>query len=322
MTEILQQGKFDRIVELIVQRDGQAYAITNLLIDFRIQKFPGAVDNRGVIRIYNLRSNVRGLLHKRIVDSAAPPFTTVFLSAGYRRDGIAKLIFKGVVITGKSSRIGPDWITEIDGLTAHQQKSASFCTPELTFGPTPPLVMANRLFDQLLFGKPQYSTEALSILNGAPPVRFAFTGRVDRSINILLDRYNLIYSLEDTGPFVVRNESAADPDIPSDNIPSINLENGLINTPKITERGVELRTLLNSDFRLFHRFKLQSETINESLAPFDREFTCYKLEHVGSNRGEDFFTNVTGSFFPRVEFNAAPAERPANLTVNPVQVGS
>ena len=60
MTEILNQGKFDRIVELIVQRDGQAYAITNLLIDFRIQKFPGAVDNRGVIRIYNLRSNVRG----------------------------------------------------------------------------------------------------------------------------------------------------------------------------------------------------------------------------------------------------------------------
>ncbi len=332
MTEILNQGKFDRIVELIVQTksdvpaqddpERQSHNITNLKIDFRIQKFPGPVDNRGTIRVYNLRSTLRKLLSKRRIDFAAPPFTTIFLKAGHVRGGGAKTILRGVVIKGESSRIGADWITEIEVMTSQQQVAAAFCNPESTFLSTPPKVIVDNLFGQLNYGTPLYSVDVLQIFVNAQPVNFAFTGRVDRAIARILRRYDLTYTLDDTGPFVVETKGAINPEIPLRAIPLVSPETGLVGTPKITDRGVELRTILNGELRIFHRFNLRSDTTDESLDLQDRQFTVIKLEHVGTNRGEDFFTNVEGTFFPRGDgAKIGSPESPASFTVEPEQVG-
>lgn len=334
MTESLTKGLFDRDVELVVQgkqRDSQgretgstqAFSIRDLTIQFRVQKFPSSlVDNRAEIRVYNLRSTVRALLSKRKIDHREAPFTTIFLSAGYKRGPGAGLIFRGVVVKGENLREGPDWVSNFEAYTAHQQASNAMVEPSFSFGETPPLTIANRLFDALQFGTPRYSTEAQVILGTARPVRIALTGRVDRALTVLLARYNLVYTLDDDGPFVVRVGSASNTEVPVTSIPVISPKTGLIGTPKITDSGVELRTLLNPKLRVFHRFKLTSASTDESLSEQDRQFTLTKLEHFGSNRGEDFFSSVTGMFYPRVPFIAKPVEPPASYTINPVQIGA
>lgn len=321
MTELLSQGKFDRIVELVMQREGVAYSIQNLRIEFRVNKYASSlIDNRGTFRVFNLRSTARDLVSRRRIDIAQGPYTTVFLSAGYRPDG-ASLIFRGVIIDGANYRTGPDWISEFTAYTAAQQIHAAVCGADCTFLKTPPRVIADKLFALLNFNDPTYSAEAAAILASAPPATHAFSGRVDRALTGLLARHFLQYTLEDDGPFVIRVASAMNPDDPPRAIPEISPTTGLIGTPRITDSGVEIRSLLNPKIKIFERFNVSSESTDGSLVLLDRQFVARKVEHFGSNRDDDFYTEATGQFFPRLPILFAAPDPPASFTSNPVQLG-
>ena len=321
MTELLSQGLFDRVTELVIQREGVAYSIQNLRIEFRVQKYASAmIDNRGTIRVFNLRSTVRDLVNRRRLDLAEGPYTTVFLSAGYRPDGAA-LIFRGVIIDGANYRQGPDWISDFTAYTAAQQKNAAVCGPDCTFLRTPPKVIADKLFGLLNFNDPTYSAEAAAILAGAQPTTAAFTGRVDLALRDILAKYQLHYTLEDDGPFVIRVGSALNPNDPAAAIPLISEATGLVGTPKITHAGVEVRSLLNPKIKVFERFNVSSASTDGSLVGSDRQFVAIKVEHFGSNRDKDYYTEVTGQFFPRIQFVLKAPDAPAGFTSNPVQIG-
>ncbi len=321
MTELLSQGLFDRVTELVIQREGVAYKIEGLRIEFRVQKFASPlVDNRGSFRVFNLRSTVRDLVNRRRLDLAEGPYTTVFLSAGYRPDGAA-LIFRGVIIDGANYRTGPDWISEFVAYTAAQQINAAMCDDKCTWLRTPPKVIADRLFSLLNFNNPTYSAEALNILIDAPQSTHAFTGRVDRALADLLARHQLHYTLEDDGPFVIRVGSALNPNDPVSAIPEVSPSTGLVGTPRITDSGVEIRSLLNARLKVFHRFNVSSESTDGSLVKLDRQFVAVKIEHFGSNRDTDYFTEASGQFFPRIQFDFQPPDAPAAFTSNPVQIG-
>lgn len=319
---LISEGKFDRVVELILQREGVAYTISGLRIEFRVEKFAGSlVDNRATIRVFNLNSTVREIVNRRRIDIAEGPYTTAFLSAGYRPDGAA-LIFRGVIIDGANYRTGPDWITEFTGYTAAQQTQAATCPENFTFRLTNPKVIADKMFSELNFLKPRYSTEALTALARAQPVTRAFAGRVDVALTKLLGSFGLVYTLEDDGPLVILTRSAINPDDAADAIAQVNADTGLINTPRITERGVEIRTLLNPEIKIFERFRLNSQSTDGSLQNIGQFFTAIKVEHFGSNRDSDFFTEVTGNFYPRIEFGVRQPDAPASFTSNPIQIGA
>lgn len=326
MTELISEGKFDRVTELVLQRESVAYSIEGLRIEFRVQKFAGSeMDNRATIRVFNLRSTVRALVNKRLFDigkgkGKGGPYTTVFLSAGYRPDGAA-LIFRGVIIDGANYRKGPDWISDFTAFTAAQQINSAVCDASCTFLRTNPRVIADKLFALLKFNDPTYSTEAANILASAPPKTHAFGGRVDVALKTLLEGYSLTYTLEDDGPFVIRIGSALNENDPIAAIPRISPTTGLIGTPKITDNGVEIRTLLNPKLKVFGRFNMTSASVDGSLEPQDTQFTARKVEHFGSNRDNDFFTEVTGAFWPRIPFNYEEPEAPVSFTSNPIQIG-
>lgn len=314
---------FNRDVELIVQREGQAFSIRNLRIEFRVEKFANAlVDNRATIRIFNLRAQVRELFNRRRMDIKEKPYTSVFLSAGYTGEGPPALIFRGVVINGANSRQGPDWITEFEGYTAKAQRESAVCDPDRhTWLETPVKTIVDTLFVDFNTLAVRYSTEALGILSSAGSITLACTGRIDQAISKLLARYELIYTIEDDGPFVIRVAGVRNPDDASDQLPLVSVETGLVGTPRITHQGVELRSLLNPKLKIFERFRLTSLTTDGSLELKDREFSIVKVEHFGSNRGEDYFTEVSGKFYPRIDFKAEPVEPAAAFTSNPVIVG-
>ncbi len=329
MTEqITADGKFKRVVELILQTDradgkSTAYTISGLRIEFRVQKFASAlVNNRATIRVYNLQKAVRTLVNKLILDQKVGPYTTVFLSAGYKSEG-AGLIFRGVILEGRNERTGPDWISEFTAMTAFQQTASALCDDTCTFLKTPPRVIADRLFSLLKSKTPEYSSEASTILSNARTITVAFVGRIDQALNRFLAGYNIQYTIDDEVPFVIRAGSARKPAAAASSLPLVSPETGLIGAPKITSRGVEIRSLLNPKLKVFERFVVKSETIHDTLQSggVGRDFTAVKVEHFGSNRDNDFYTEVSGLFFPRIPFTTKRHEPPASFTTNPVQVG-
>lgn len=314
---------FDRDVELIIQREGESFSIRNLMIDFRVQKFSNAlVDNRATIRVFNLRAEIRDLINRRRLDIKEKPYTSIFLSAGYKGEtDSTALIFRGVVINGANSRIGPDWISDFDCYTAKAQKESAVCDPgKHTWLQTPAQNIIDTLFADFNTNAPRFTPGALSALAGQN-LTIACSGRIDQNISKILAKFGLIYTIEDDGPFVIESAGASNPDDPDNQIPLVSAETGLIGTPKITHNGVEIRSLLNPKLKIFQRFLLRSLTTDGSLVERDQQFSIVKLEHFGSNRGDDFFTEASGKFFPRINFEASPVEPAAAFTTNPVVVG-
>ena len=314
---------FDRDVELIIQREGESYVVRNLKIDFRVQKFSNSlVDNRAQIKVFNLRAEVRDLLSRRRLDIKEKPYTSIFLSAGYKQEqNSTALIFRGVVINGANFRIGPDWISDFECYTAKAQTESAVCDPDKhTWLQSPAKTILDTLFADFNTNVPRYSSEALTALSGQF-LTIACSGRIDQNLSKILARFGLVFTIEDDGPFVIEAAGASNPNDPDSSLPLVSAETGLIGTPKITHNGAEIRSLLNPKLKIFQRFVLRSLTTDGSLVERDQQFSIVKLEHFGTNRGEDFFTEVNGKFYPRIPFEATPVEPAAAFTTNPVVVG-
>ncbi len=325
MTEAIQlqqeitEGRFDRNVELVVSQGEEFHFINRHRIDFRVEKFPGGlVNNRTNVTVYNLDSKVRALLTKRRVDLAVKPFTDIFISAGYKADESTAMIFRGQMIDGASARIGPDWVTTFEAFTAFEQGENALLSPQnQTYLDTAPKTIIDDMFRVLNFNKVRYSPEAEEALAKANKVTQAFAGRADAAIRKFLDQFDMVYAVDDEGPVVTIKGSAANTSQSPDEIPLVSVETGLVGTPKITHKGVEIRTLLNPELKIFKRFRLRSLTTDGSLKIEDQEFTAMKLQHFGSNRAEDFFTEIRGAFYPRFTFNTAEPAPPRDFSFPP-----
>lgn len=99
---------FDRIYRLLVGRKGQnkGLEITELRIQFDIQKTAKKNPNHSTIKVWNLQPDTRKELEK--------PDTRCVLYAGYKEDEGALLLFQGDVTYAWSKIEGPDIITEFE----------------------------------------------------------------------------------------------------------------------------------------------------------------------------------------------------------------
>lgn len=99
---------FDRVYRLLVGKKGQTQGleITELRIQFEIEKNAKKNPNKNTIKIYNLKRETREELEK--------PDTRCVLYAGYKEDQGPLLIFNGNVTFAYSKFEPPDIITELE----------------------------------------------------------------------------------------------------------------------------------------------------------------------------------------------------------------
>lgn len=99
---------FDRVYRLLVGKKGSnsGLEITELRIQFKIEKTAKKNPNSNSIKIWNLKKETRAELEK--------PDTRCVLYAGYAEDAGPLLIFNGGVTFAWSSHDGPDIITEFE----------------------------------------------------------------------------------------------------------------------------------------------------------------------------------------------------------------
>jgi hypothetical protein len=267
--------------------------ITDLRVAFEVDKNDGLQFNHGLITIYNMSANNRFKIARAHPDGfpMIEPIITVSLYAGYKDKEI--LLFTGDVLSAINSKRGPTWQTEIDiysGLndSTRADVQVSFSLP----------TNSKSIIDQLLANLNidiKYTPEAFSILRSRRINDFSASGMAAKEASILLSRYGLGFTIEESGQGLVYvSYKARNPQSGKTNDNSFTPQNGLIGTPMITRRGIDLKAYLRPRLKLFEKIFVQSATTTGTLQAVDYspEYHIIGLKHIGDNRGADWFSEL------------------------------
>lgn len=104
---------FERVVEMTVGKSGFGLLISDLHLDFDIERSITFSENSAQFTIYNAKASTRNeVLQKE---------NNIVFKAGYEDEGIGTL-FIGNITEANSRREGPDWLTEIQASAIRSDK--------------------------------------------------------------------------------------------------------------------------------------------------------------------------------------------------------
>ncbi len=300
---------FDRIAKLLIQdADKPDEIITGLRIQFQVEKFFERTLNVGSMTVFNLRPDLRSRLVKRKASAESAPFTTITLIAGF--EDKRGTIFRGNLVQGFSSREGPDWITRLEAITGFDQMASARGKESDSYDTITALALVEKLLgSQHLNAAPgafridpvQRAKLATTILTGN-----AYSGNLLDELVRVLAQFGLKVNLDDAEVLVAKALSPINP-LEEQVSPIVSPDTGLLGSPRMTPVGVQLQTLLNHEIRVMKLFRVSSETTrqNDLLGEETQTFTCTGLKHVGDTHADEFFSEVTGAWFPTSQFTGS-----------------
>lgn len=294
--------RFDRQVKL--EFVGIAIEpITDLRVRFMVESNDGQQFNHAVLEIFNMKRTSREAIARpvplddglryQVLDESKK----IRVTAGYK-DDIAH-IFGGNILWAYNNRMGADWITHVELYTQYGEAMTSQTTVSFV-KPTSAKTILERIVQPLSL-KLSYTDEAKILLNGKDKTVADFSdfGLAYEMANSFLDRYGLRFAIEDENTGLVYNpRRPRDPQASKTTNNTFSPVLGLVGTPKITKSGIELTSLMRPHMKLHQRFFVESETTRGSLrlANYAPDYTVIGLRHVGDNRGDEWFTEVEGTY--------------------------
>jgi len=294
---------FDRVAE-VAFKGVDLNPVTDLRIQFSLEKNDTVKFNSGRITILNLSSNARNLLARphHLSRPMAEPVITVSLSAGYRGNQVR--MFAGDIITAINSRKGPDWITTMELFTGYNAAQKGV-TVESIDGTTPASVIVNRVLAPMLLDI-RITDEAATRLKNKKVSSYSASGLSFRVAADFLSRYGLAFMIDEDGQGLVYvDDRAMDPNSGKTTSNTFSPETGLIGTPEITYTGVNVKSLLRPQMKLFQKFFVESDTISRTLqaggGSVNNEYHAKKIAHIGDTRGEEWYTEVSGVYSNLIE---------------------
>lgn len=269
--------------------------VINNRVTFEVDKHDGQVLNRATIRIYNLSPNARSVLARPIPlpYPLVDPQINVALFAGYETP---IRLMAGQLLFAVNSKIGPDWITEMQvfagmGASAFGDATVSFAKP------TAAKVIADAILAPLKLDV-RYTQAALGRLQNERATDIANSGSAFRIADDFLRRYGLRFTIEDDGQGLVYVEDQPrNPEAGKTRDNTFSPQTGLVGTPQITRIGVEITALLRPRIRILDRFFVESETITGTLrGQVAADYFVRSVRHVGDTHGEAWFTEIEGIY--------------------------
>ena len=106
-----------------VPKKGSPFTVSDLKITFQVQKQSGVEPNTGKIMIFNMNPTHRGNVSWKFDINRQAYGGTVEVMAGYGDN--PKQVFKGDIVQAINAKVGPDWITSIEGMTGIEALSNS-----------------------------------------------------------------------------------------------------------------------------------------------------------------------------------------------------
>jgi len=279
--------QFDRKYSLEITSGSETKIITDLRVNFNIEKSLHSYPNLAEISIYNPNDETVSMLRDR--------FSKIVFNAGYK--GNLRLIFKGDVRNVFDPKQGVDRIATIFAGDGERDWQNS------TFNKT---LSANIAIKQVITEiATTFKETILGVLGGVDnePDKLegqTLSGSSKDILNMLGEDYGFQWSIQDGILTTV-----PDDDILKDKeVVLINPNTGMIGSPTITELGVNVVTLLNPDLLPNRGFKVESAGAEIGIANLQfREikrtkaegvYKAYRVVFNGDTHGPNWFSTVEG----------------------------
>jgi len=282
---------FNRKAKILIP----GFEITDLRINFKIEKSLVGYPNLGNIKIYNLSESSRNNIEAKGLK--------LQLYAGYEDNSIP-LLFTGDIINVVHLKTGPDWISEIFAADGINILSAATINKTLPAG-----VDTEQIYNELvgqMQGISKGATEGLkNCLSGKKSLLRAL--QVSGNIKDWLDKISkdcgFEYSVNDE---VIETTPTG---FPLSDVPPvvINQGSGMIGSPERTEVGINVVNLLLPELKLARTIKVESisEKINvgnlffRKIPPIRNKgiYRIDKLIHTGDTHDNPWSTQINARIF-------------------------
>lgn len=284
---------FNRIAT--IQIPGELFFITDLRINFKVEKSLVGYPNLANIKIYNLSESSRNKIEKEGLK--------ILLYAGYE-DTSVPLLFDGDIINVVHLKNGTDWISELfcaDGINI---------LSTATINKTLPAGMnTSQIYDELvgqMQGITKGATEGLrNCLSGKRSLlrEIQLSGNVKDFLDKLSKDCGFDYSVNDG---VIETTPTG---LPLSDVPPviINQGSGMIGSPERTEIGINVTHFLLPELKLARTIRVESITarINvgnlffRKVPPIRNEgiYRIDELTHIGDTRDNPWETQIQARIF-------------------------
>lgn len=271
--------QFGRQLKLVIGSNKESIEITNLRVQFEVQKTLTPEPNPAIIRIYNLNSSNRNLLTSKVFNRCA-------LSVGY--EGL-RMIYSGDIIEVSTIRDGEDYISELvcgDGFNAY---TARMVIQTLSSGKTDTDIMKE-------------NARVMGIDTGVadlPRDRQLPRGKVmfgdSREVMHKIARNNNAdWSIQDSQLTV----------LPKDKVLAdhegfvLSQETGMIGSPEKSDSGLQVTCLCQPALRIGGLVRIES-----IMSEYNGDFKIVELSHSGDFMSDDWYSQITciGGRFKKVE---------------------
>lgn len=280
---------FNRFCRLRIgsSEDANALDVSNLRIQFEIVKSSIGKPNTATIKVFNLSESSRSKIQQ---------FDRVVLEAGY--EGSNGTIFSGEVFNVFPRRLQPEWVIEIYASDGGFNFREAYTTA--SYGNN---VSLSQILDglrgdmNLEVGQINLSD---SVLNSKKIMGWQFTGDTSKALDELKLEYNFDWSIQGGKFYVIARDRTAD----AKPVFEINSESGMIGSPVLTERGADVKTLLN--WQLIPNEEINVVSVGQPIkyaylnisSAKQRinygNFIVRQITHIGDTRGLDWYTMIEG----------------------------
>jgi len=282
---------FNRIAKILIP----GFEITDLRINFKIEKSLVGNPNLGNIKIYNLSESSRNKIEKKGLQ--------IQLFAGHE-DTSVPLLFSGDIINIVHLKTGTDWISEIFAADGINILSTATINKTLPAG-----VDTEQIYNELvgqMQGISKGVTEGLkNCLSGKRSLlrELQLSGNIKDWLDKIATDCGFDYSINDG---VIETNPKG---FPLSDVPPvvINQGTGMIGSPERTEVGVNVKHLLLPELKLARTIKIESISakINagnlffKPVPPIRNKgiYRIDKLIHVGDTHDNPWETQISARVF-------------------------
>ena len=243
---------------------------------FQIERDIKKPPNNASVQIYNLAEQTRSFL-------GAEKFVVCKIDVGYEDD--LTQVFFGDLRRATSSKVGPDWVTQLDSGDGEKQLAQAQVNRTFRKG-TDLRVVLSALGKSMGLGEGNLRQTSPAYPDGRTTLAANWTasGRAGDELEFFCRSVGIRWSVQDAQLMFLSQEKPA-----FATGPLISPTTGMINSPTLDSDGnVEVSSLMLPDLMPGRAFEVESRQVNG-------KFVATHTIHAGDSTGGDWFVKVKGS---------------------------
>ena len=271
--------QFGRVLELKIGNRKESIAINNLRVTFSIKKTLTSEPNTGEISVYNLNDNNRNLITRK-------QYSFLELSVCYKED-VLRLIFCGDILTVENKLTGQDIITTMRCGDGHRAYTEKTIIKTMKKGQTDSDFLNEAVNS---FGI-QRGRINLPNDRALPRGKVMMCDTRDIMHKIAINN-NADWSIQDDQLVVIPKSTA----LANNEGWVISRTTGMVGSPQKTDKGLEVTTLCNPQYRIGSLVRIESK-----LTEYNGDYKIVSIEHNGDLYGTNWHSKLVcigGKFAP------------------------